>query len=263
VQGYGRFISADHCRAALPNSPAAEAGVALTRESSAEQGRRLFESCFLFQSLPPPQRQQILSHAHLRHFEAGETIFLMGAPGNAMMAVLSGEVRISAPSKEGKEIVLTILYPGEVFGEISVLDGGRRTADATAVMRCDIMVLERRDVLHFLEQNPEAYPSIMLLLCEKLRRTTEQVAEIFFLDMQGRLARTLLRLIEQRKAAASANVPLLLRRTQGELANMIGGTRESVNKCLGEWQRRGLIRMKGGTIIIVDKAALGALARGR
>src|SRR5262245_11998017 len=94
----------------------------------------------------------------MRQVADGEPMFLMGSPGTSMMAVLSGRVRISIPSNEGREIVLAVLQPGEVFGEIAVLDGKDRTADAHAVTACTLAVLERHDVLEFLERSPMRGP---------------------------------------------------------------------------------------------------------
>src|SRR5205814_5197100 len=103
------------------------------RHAPIDHARRLLADCILFRGLVENERDAVVSRARLRHFAAGETIFLMGSPGDSMMAVLSGQVRISVPSPEGREIVLAIFQPGEVFGEIALLDGKERTADARAM----------------------------------------------------------------------------------------------------------------------------------
>jgi CRP-like cAMP-binding protein len=182
----------------------------------------------------------------------------MGSPGESMMAVLSGSVRISVPSSGGKEIVLAIMHPGDVFGEIALLDGKGRTADARAVGACSLAILERRDVLAFFERHPDAWLGLVQVLCSRLRSSTEQTAEVALLDMPGRLAKTLLRLagIERGSGPAAAQIKL----SQRELGNIVGATRESINKCLREWQRNGLVEVKNNRIAVKNKAALRKLA---
>src|SRR5215216_7554770 len=106
--------------------------------------------CFLFRELDAEERNVLFARVRVRNYAAGDTIFLMGSPGDSMMALLSGSVRISVPSPDGKEIVLAILQPGEIFGEIALLDGKERTADASVVTACHLAILDRRDVLAFL-----------------------------------------------------------------------------------------------------------------
>jgi CRP/FNR family cyclic AMP-dependent transcriptional regulator len=230
----------------------------MTRASTVQDARRLLEDSDLFRSLTPEERQRILVHAHLHRFTAGETIFLKGSAGQGMMAVLSGEVRLSVPSTEGKEIVLAILHSGEVFGELALLDGKERTADAVALAPCEIATLERRDLLPLLRQQPELCMKLLEGLCQKLRRTTAQIEEVLFLQLPTRLAKTLLKMAVRR--VSSTGVGLQIRVSQRELGSMIGGTRESVNKCLNDWQRRGIIRIKDGVVVVVDIPGLKRLA---
>ena len=228
------------------------------KSSAVNDARRVLESCFLFRSFTPEERQRILVHTHVHRFAAGEAIYLKGSPGHGMMAVLSGEVRISAPSAEGKEIVLSIVRPGEVFGELALLDGKDRNADCVALTPCELASLERRDILPLLKQQPEICLKLLEMLCEKLRRTTLQVEDLLFLQLPTRLAKTLLR-VAGRRVSPTGEVGLHVRLSQRELGSMIGGTRESVNKCLAEWQRQGIIRMANGVIVIVDAEGLRKL----
>src|SRR5215471_12352362 len=230
-----------------------------TKDRSAlDDARRLLAECSLFRGLTPEERSGLVARAHLRKLDSGETIFLMDSPGDAMMAILEGHVRISVPSPEGKEIVLAILHPGEVFGEIALLDGKGRTADARAMTRCNIAVLDRRDVLTFFQRHPNAWPKLVEVLCERLRRTDEHLAEMALLEIPLRLAKALLRLLarDERAGASAAKVGL----TQRELGNMVGASRESVNKCLNEWQRRGIVSIDDNTITIVNRTVLKQMA---
>src|SRR5947208_1820949 len=164
------------------------------RNAAIEDARRLLADCILFRGLVRNDRDAVVARARLRHFAAGETIFLMGSPGDSMMAVLSGQVRISVPSPEGREIVLAILQPGEVFGEIALLDGKERTADARAMTGCDLAVLERRDVMEFLERQPNAWPRLVEVLCGRLRASDLHMAELAMQPLPVRLAKVLLRM---------------------------------------------------------------------
>jgi CRP/FNR family transcriptional regulator, cyclic AMP receptor protein len=189
----------------------------------------------------------------------GDVIFRVGSPGDIMMAVITGTVRIVATSPQGKEIVLGDLKAGEVFGEIALLDGGERSADAVALTNCELVALERRDMMAALQRNPEACLRLLEVVCKRLRETDERITEIAFFDLPVRLAKVLLRTAARPAASArpaSAKVAL----SQRELGNMIGGTRESVNRCLRDWQRRGIIRLAKGWIFLEDTPALTELA---
>jgi len=218
-----------------------------------EDGRRLLGDCFLFQGLGAEERAELVTKAHIRRFAAGESIFHMGSPGSSMMAVLSGEVRISISSPEGTELLLAILQPGEVFGEIALLDGKERSADAKAHSACTLAILERREVLAFFERHPHAWPRIVEVLCDRFRENTQHVAEVALMHLPGRLAKALLRMDADRRTRSGAL-------SQRELGNMVGAARETVNKCLNEWQRRGIIRIEDNAVAILDRAALEQLS---
>ncbi len=229
--------------------------------STLEKARRMLGECVLFRGLSPQERGELAARARMRTFNAGETIFLMGARGDSMMSVLDGTVRISVPSPEGKEIVLAIIQRGEVFGEIAVLDGKERTAEATAMTDCTLAVLERRDVLAFLESNPTGWSRLVDLLCARLRHSDRQIAEMAFLQLPVRLAKALLRMADMAAGFAGARAGARIRLTQRELGNIVGMTRESVNKCLRDWQRRGIIRIEDNAIVIVKRAQLESVAK--
>jgi CRP/FNR family transcriptional regulator, cyclic AMP receptor protein len=221
--------------------------------STLDEAHRLLSKCILFRGLSPEERKGLVSQARIRNFAPGDTVFLMGSPGDSMMAVLKGNIRISVPSTEGKEIVLAILHPGELLGEIALLDGKERTADARAMGACSLALLERRAVLAFLERHPSGCLGLIEVLCGRLRQTDQQIAEMVFLNLPARLAKTLLRMVED---TAAMRIAL----SQRELGNIVGATRESINKCLREWQRNGVVRIEESEIIITKKTLLKALA---
>ncbi|MGD9740751.1 MAG: Crp/Fnr family transcriptional regulator [Bauldia sp.] len=193
-------------------------------------------------------------HVTRRRYAAHAPIFHAGDDGESLMGVLSGSVRISRPTADGEDIILADFGPGEVFGEIAVLDGRGRSADATATLNTELFILERRDLLGFLRERPELYVNLLSLLCAKIRIADERTSDLVFLDLRGRLAKALL----ARTADGGTNRTSL---TQSDLARVIGGTRSNVNRQLKAWERDGLIRQDKGWIVVVDRMGLGAEAR--
>ena len=226
-----------------------------------EDARRLLGNCVLFRGLVASEKDALLARARLRRFAPGETIFLIGAPGDSMMAVLSGKVRISVPSPEGREIVLAILNDSEVFGEIAMLDGRERTADARALTPCTVATLGRHDVLAYFDRHPEAWKRLVEVLCARMRLTDQHIAEVALLQLPVRLAKSLLRLtVDAAEPAAPPRRDAAIQLSQRELGNVVGAARESVNKCLREWQRNDIIRIENGLITIANRTALEDLA---
>lgn len=232
------------------------------RAPSPSDKRKLFEGHALFGRLPPADLDALLLHARVEHYPAGRAIFTKGSPGRSMMAIVSGRVRISTPSPAGPDIVLTILSQGEVFGEIALLDGARRTADAIAATDCDLLVIDHRDFIPFLEQRADLCILLLKLLCRRLRQTDRQFEEAMFGRLEGRIAMTLIRLAGNAPPARQADQPaaIALHITQQELAGMVGAARESVNKQLHVWQKEGVLRLGKRRIEIADLDALEALA---
>jgi CRP/FNR family cyclic AMP-dependent transcriptional regulator len=239
--------------------------VACKREDSmpaptTSQKRELVDGHALFGGLSKADLDALLSRARVEHYLAGQKIFEKGAPGRSMMAILSGSVRISTPSSTSRELVLAILQPGEVFGEIALLDGLERTADATAVADCELLVLERREFIPFLERRPDVSMQLLRVFCHRLRHTDEQVEHAVFERLDSRLAKTLIRLASIVPQGAKAGPAVSLRVSQQELADMVGATRESVNKKLHVWQMAGFIRLEKRLIVILDIAYVKDLA---
>jgi CRP-like cAMP-binding protein len=223
--------------------------------------KEVLRNHFLFSELTPEESESLLAYARVERYPAGAIIFLKGSPGRGMLAVLRGTVRISASSAEGREIVLNTIRPGEVFGEIALLDGKERSADATASEECELLVIERRDFIPFLESRPRLALRLLAIICERLRRTTEQVEDVLFLNLSARLAKTLLRLAETDGRQVATGWRIERRVSQRELGNMIGLSRESVNKQLAQWEDEGLIaRDERGGITLTDRETLETLA---
>jgi len=226
-------------------------------EASTADAADVLRKCFLFQAADEAGRRRLAEHAHRRSYAAGQKLFPFGSPGNSMMAIVTGTVRISRPAPGGKEVILGEMGPGQVLGEIAILDGGARSAEATAITKCEVLVLERRDVIPFLETDPKVCLKLLELLCGKLRRSDERMTDIGFAELSVRLAKTVLSYSgADRPGAKKTRLSL----TQTELADMIGATRESVNRQLREWQKLGIVELKEGWLCIENPSMLSAVA---
>ena len=207
----------------------------------------------LFGQLEAHVVERLAACAHVRTVRAGTTIFQKGDPGDCLFAVCSGTIRISSHSADGKDAVLNLIQAGEIFGEIALLDGRPRTAGAQAISDCELMVIDRRDFMPRITSEPGLALRLIEVLCARLRRTSQQVEDMTFLDLPARLAKTLLWL-----AANAVGGRFTL--TQRELGEIIGMTRESINKQLRAWEERNWISLQRGNIVVRDPAALAALA---
>jgi CRP-like cAMP-binding protein len=223
------------------------------RHPSADEQRRLLKRHFLLGKLGDSEITELLARARVEHFTAGTEIFAKGSPGQSMMAVLQGSVKITSASADGREIVFNTMGEGEIFGEIALLDGHERTADAIASTDCELLVLYRRDFVPFLERRADICIMLLEMLCQRLRHTSEQVEDVSFVSLASRMAKVLLRLAYPE---ANGGKPAVLRVTQRELGAMVGAARESVNRQLQAWQKAGLIELDKGSIAIRDVGGL-------
>jgi CRP-like cAMP-binding protein len=220
---------------------------------------QILQKFALFSVLPDEDRRALAERSHHARYDAGEPIFHFGDPGHSVMAVVTGSVRISRPTSKGKEMILGDVGPGEIIGEIAVLDGKERSADATALTNVELLVLDRREIVPFLAEHPDLCLKLLSLLCARLRLADERMADVGFVDLPVRLAKTLLRHAASGSRGPDGNLRLSL--SQTVLAEMIGGTRETVNRQLQTWQESAVVRLDRGWIIVLDETALSALAK--
>ena len=165
------------------------------------------------------------------------------------MAVLSGSIRISTTSPQGREIVLAILQAGEIFGEMALLDGGDRAADAIAMSDCELLVVDQRDFIPFLKSRGDLCIALLRLLSRRLRRTDELVEAAMFERLESRLAKALIQLAGSGNEAGSG---VQLEVSQHDLSVLVGASREKVNRQLGTWQRAGLLELGKRRVSILD-----------
>ena len=229
----------------------------MAKETASPDIAQLLSKSLLFGALDDAARRELGSRVHRKSFNSGEPIFHVGDPGQSMMVILTGTVRVSLPGPRGKAVILADLSAGELLGEIALLDGRERSADAAALTKCELLVLERRDVVAFLEKHADVCLKLLELVCAKLRKSDQRMSDIAFLELSERLAKLL---IERIGPAAGAGGKPKLSLSQTELAGMINATRETVNRCLRNWQRQGIIDLDERWIIILRRDALAAIA---
>ncbi|MCX7631127.1 MAG: Crp/Fnr family transcriptional regulator [Geminicoccaceae bacterium] len=214
----------------------------------------------LFGCLTEDEIDRLLAFGTIVKVPAGKVIFQKGDPGDSLAVVISGRIRIGTVSPEGREAVLNFIEPGETFGEMAILDGKPRCADATAIEPCELFCLRRRDVLAFLEAHPEVALRVIGVLCQRLRRTTEMVEDANLRAMGPRVARALLRLAADHGRPVREGIRIELDLSQRELAAYCGLARENVNRQLSSWREAGLLRTDGRRLVLVDRPALERIA---
>jgi CRP/FNR family transcriptional regulator, cyclic AMP receptor protein len=221
-----------------------------------EEKRHIFERHFLLGKLSRDEIDTLLHYARVERYPALHEIYAKGSPGQSLMAVSSGIVKMTSVSIEGKEIVFNIVHPGDIFGEIALLDGGERSADAVAMTDCELLVLNRRDFMPILERRADICLILLRILCQRLRQTSEQVEDVLFRDLQSRIAKALLHLAESTRLSGVSASSVGLHVSQRELGNIAGGSRESVNKHLQAWHKAGWIDLSKGMIVIRNLTAI-------
>jgi CRP/FNR family cyclic AMP-dependent transcriptional regulator len=225
--------------------------------------------CRLFAGLDESILSIVAAALRPRRFRRGETIFHADDPGDALFIVTSGRVKITIPPGDGSEpAILTTIAPGGFFGELALLDGAARSATAVALVAVETQVLRRDAFDQLVDEQPALRRALFEALATEIRRLTVQFGDLHFLDLPGRLARHLLRSLPGGDDGASWEAPVLGGEqrlpwpyTQGELAGMIGGSRQSVNRLLADFVAQGLLRFEGDDLVIPDAARLAAAAR--
>ncbi|MCW3476531.1 Crp/Fnr family transcriptional regulator [Limobrevibacterium gyesilva] len=216
-----------------------------------------------FRPMRPEEIDEIIGFAAERRYLKGTTVFNKGDPGSSMMAVLAGRIRVGNVSMDGKEVTLNVIGPGEIFGEIALLDGKPRSADALAIEDTTLMVVERRHFMPFLLRHGTMVERLLVVLCDRLRRTSLALEEVALFDLPARLARLLLQL------AADYGRPLPpeqgggtridLKLSQRDLSTLVASSRESVNKQLRVWRDSGAIDQLDGHLVVRRPQELLAL----
>ena len=200
-----------------------------------------------FSALEEQEVRRLLKHSRSKRVAAGRVIFRREGPGDGLYGVLSGRVAFTVDSAEGKELILNILGRGEFFGEIALLDGKGRTAAAVARDDCELLIIDRNEFLSFVTPRPEMMLHIIDMLCARLRRATDYIENSTFLGFTARLAKQLLDLLKDHPEGEKATT---LHISQGELASMLGVSREYVSRQLAAWSEAGIIDQGRGRLVV-------------
>jgi CRP/FNR family transcriptional regulator, cyclic AMP receptor protein len=218
--------------------------------------RALLANHPLFGQLALDELERLVAYMRLVRQPPRTVLFRKGDPGTHMVVVVRGRVKVCTHSEDGKELVLNLINPGEVVGEIALLDGADRTADAVTLVDSDLLILERRDFIPFLKRHPDACMRLLAVLCERVRRTSELLEEALFLEGSSRLAKRLVHLAEVFGKAVPGGVKIDISLSQQQLGNMVGMSRESMNKQLKQWRQDDLIRIEDGRYVLTNLDAL-------
>jgi CRP/FNR family transcriptional regulator, cyclic AMP receptor protein len=214
----------------------------------------------LLGQLEPDEMKRVLAFARIERFSTGEVIFRRGEPGHGMMIVINGRIKISVSSSDGKEAVLAVLGRGEVLGEMAIIDGKERSADATAMAPTETLSIHRRDFIPFLERQPATCIRLLGIMSERLRRTSELIEDRSFLDLPGRLAKTLIDMGRTDGFETDDGLKVELAMSQRSFGAMLGASRETVNKQLKAWQDDGLILTGRHYVVLIDPERLARSA---
>lgn len=219
---------------------------------------QLLERVPFLAALTPDDLDWLGQRLRRRTFARGDIIFQKDEAGQSLFIIESGSVRIYVPGSQGTDLTLAHMGPGDFFGDISLLDGRPRTASAAAAAESVVLSLERSDFSTLLRSRPDSALSVLEVIAGRLRESDQMASDLAFLDAAGRLARKLLEFANASGLKRGDGTLVNASLTQEELASMIGVTRESVNRNLSEFRRKGLIGREGRKIIIRDAEALRA-----
>lgn len=206
----------------------------------------------LFHDMDPDELTRLAMTMARRRFRRNEVIFHEGDPGDSLHVVVEGRIKITRESADGAEAIVVILTPGESFGELVMLDGAPRSATATAMEPTETMTMSRSTFVELVEGGSPFRARLLAGIAQRIRRLTDQLAEVHFLDLAGRLALQLTRLAEASSPGATSDIELATSLTQSDLAAMVGGTRQRVNQIIGDFTDEGLLDHRGGRIVVRD-----------
>ncbi|MEO3937760.1 Crp/Fnr family transcriptional regulator [Dermatophilaceae bacterium Soc4.6] len=215
----------------------------------------------LFAALDDEAGSALLSGMSTVRMERGDVLFREGDPGDTLYVIGEGKVKLGRTSPDGRENLIAILGPGEMFGELSLFDPGPRTMTATAVAEVQLMGLGNESLTGLLSGRPEVSKALLAALAQRLRRTNEHLADLVFTDVPGRVAKALLDLATRFGRPVENGVMVSHDLTQEELAQLVGASRETVNKALADFASRGWLRLEARAVLLMDVERLQRRAR--
>jgi CRP/FNR family transcriptional regulator len=215
----------------------------------------------LFAALDPDSAATLEKALTSRTVSRGHIVFKEGDPGDRLFIVLEGKCKIYRASADGRENLIAVLGPGEMFGELSLFDPGPRTASVAAVTDSTLASLDHDDLRPLLLERPGVGVELLRALAQRLRRTNDAMADLVFTDVPGRVAKALLELAAKFGVVEADGTRVRHDLTQEELAQLVGASRETVNKALSEFAHRGWLRIEGRSVLLIDPERLSRRAR--
>lgn len=226
---------------------------------SDDMKRELLARSFMFSQLPVVDLGNLAKFARFKKVAAREVVFHKAEPGQAMLVIVKGRVKLSTLSNGGREMIFGVLEAGEIFGEISLLDGQQRSATVTALVPTELLVIERRDFIPFLAHHPKVAIKLLATLATRLRVTDEMFEDTLFRSLPSRLAKRFLMLAGNYGEQTARGVKISLKLSQQEIGNLVGTSRESVNKRMRAWEDEGLITFSKGYVTLTNPERLEEL----
>jgi CRP-like cAMP-binding protein len=224
-----------------------------------EDRKRVLSRLELFAGLGERELGEIAGIARARRLRAGETLLHKGDEGGDIFVIVSGRLRAFATGPEGDDVVFRYMGAGEVLGELGAFVEGKRSASSVAIDDCELLMIQRRELLPLLRRMPEISIRLLGALAERTIRLSEALEDNNFRPVRARLAKCLLSFADRwPEPGPGGSVRIGLRLLQGELGDLVGATRESVNKLLRQWTSEGIVEMRDGVVTIKDRAALEA-----
>ncbi len=215
----------------------------------------------LFQGVAPEDVEALGNQFEVIEAPRGSTLFHEGEPGDSLYIVLEGKVKLGRRSSDGRENLVAVMGPADQFGELSLFDPGPRTATATVVTDARLAVLPKQALQQWVHERPQIAIQLLHVIARRLRRTNTMLADLIFVDVPGRVAKQLLQLAQKFGSVDGGQLRVTHDLTQEELAQLVGASRETVNKALADFASRGWLRLEGKSVVILDRERLARRAR--
>jgi len=215
----------------------------------------------IFQGVDQAAAEVLSSALEPVDFPRGHVIFSEGEPGDRLYIVVSGKVKIGRRSADGRENLLAVFGPSDMFGELSIFDPGPRTSTATTVTEVRAVTMDRAALHDWIGKRPEIADQLLRVIARRLRRTNNMLADLIFTDVPGRVAKALLQLAQRFGSQDGGTMRVTHDLTQEEIAQLVGASRETVNKALADFAHRGWLRLEGKSVLILEPERLARRAR--
>jgi CRP-like cAMP-binding protein len=215
----------------------------------------------IFQGVESDAADALAKEMDIIEIRKGEVLFNEGEPGDSLYIVLSGKIKIGRRAADGRQNLIALMAPSDMVGELALFDPGPRTATATAVIDTRLARLRKQALRPWLASRPEIAEQLLRVLARRLRRTNDNLADLIFTDVPGRVAKTLLQMAGKFGSRDGGVLRVTHDLTQEEMAQLVGASRETVNKALADFASRGWLRLDGKSVIILDPERLARRAR--